>query len=296
MNPSIMALCDLVLPLSTSVEHEGIVMPHFGRNTHFLGAMNKAIEPEDSKSDVEIMLDLGHRLRPELWPWNTPAEFFTEQLHTAYSWGFQDLQEEVVHQQEFEYHKYETGKLRADGKPGFDTPTGLVELKSSIYPLFGEQALPYFQEPEYSPYSQPAEVVEKYPLVLTSGGRHIAMFHSEHRQIPSLRKMNPWPLVTIHPDTAAKYGIENGDWVAIENPLGRCVQKANVRPTIDPRVVHAQHGWWFPEQEGEAPNLFGTYKSNINNLVPHESVGVTGYGAPYKNVICKIYKVNSLDD
>ena len=107
--------------------------------------------------------------------------------------------------------------------------------------------------------------------------------------------MNPWPLVTIHPDTASKYGISDGDWVEISNPLGTCVQKAKLSTTIDPRVVHAQHAWWFPEQDGEAPNLFGVYKSNINNLVPHECVGITGYGAPYKNVICNIRKVDSLE-
>ena len=298
MNAAIMGLCDLVLPLSCSVEHEGIVFPHFGRNSHFLGAMNKVVEPVDSKSDVEIMLELGRRLRPELWPWKTPEEFFTAQLHTRYDWGFRDLQEEIVHQQEFHYRKYELGLLREDGKPGFDTPTGLVELKGTLYPKFGEEALPYYTEPKYSPYSEriPDEIKKEYPLILTTGGRSIGMFHSEHRQVPSLRKTNPWPLVTIHPDTAAEHGIENGDWVAIENMTGRCVMKANVRPTIDPRVVHCQHGWWFPEQDGEAPNLYGIWKSNVNKLIPHKTLNVSGLGAPYKSVICKIYKVNSLDD
>lgn len=163
--------------------------------------------------------------------------------------------------------------------------------------MFGEKALPYFEEPYFSPYSDKInqEVKDEYPLVLTTGGRNIAMFHSEHRQVPSLRAINPWPLVTIHPDTALKYGIEEGDWVALENPIGRCVQKAHLSPTVDQRVVHAQHAWWFPEQDGESPNLFGTYKANVNNLIPHEVVGVTGYGAPYKNVICKISKVDDLD-
>ena len=173
--------------------------------------------------------------------------------HTT--WGFEDLQEMVVYQQPFEYRKYETGKLRADGNPGFDTPTGLIELKSSIYPVFGEKALPYFEEPHFSPYSDKIdqEVKDEYPLVLTTGGRNIAMFHSEHRQVPSLRAINPWPLVTIHPDTALKYGIEEGDWVALENPIGRCVQKAHLSPTVDQRVVHAQHAWWFPRARRRVP-------------------------------------------
>lgn len=295
MTPSIMALADVVLPLATFAEHDGIVMPHFGRNTHFLGAMNKAVD-SDTKSDLEILIDMGKRLRPELWPYESVSEFFTEQLHTTYDWGFEELKDEVVHQQHYEYRKYETGKLRGDGEPGFQTPTGLVELKSTIYPMFGEGALPYYEEPEYSLFTLPADVVEKNPLVFTTGGRNLTMFHSEHRQIPSLRAVNPWPRVTIHPDTAAEYGIEEGDWVCIESeiPQGKCVQKASLRKTLDPRVIHMEHGWWFPEQDGEAPHLYGAFVSNPNNLVPHESIGKTGYGAPYKNGICTIRKVDSL--
>lgn len=293
--PTIMGLADLVLPLSTFAEHNGVVTPHFGRNTHFVGAMNRAVDAGDTKSDLEILMDMGKRLRPELWPWDSPEEFFTEQLHTVYDWGFEELQNEVVHQQEFSYRKYETGGLRADGEPGFETPTGLVELKSTIYKMFGEDPLPYYAEPEYSPLSQPAEVVAEFPLCYTTGGRNITMFHSEHRQIPSLRAINPMATVQIHPDTASAHGIAEGNFVAIESPLGRCVQQAHLTPILDPRVIHLEHAWWFPEQDGEAPNLYGVFKANANNIMPHESVGMTGYGAPYKNGICKIYKVDSLE-
>ena len=130
---------------------------------------------------------------------------------------------------------------------------------------------------------------------MTTGGRNLAMFHSEHRQIPSLRAINPDPIVEIHPDTAAEYGICDGDWVAIENELGRAVERARITTVVHPRVVHAQHGWWFPEQEGEEPNLYGVWKSSINSLIPNFKTGRIGYGANYKSVICKIYKVDSLD-
>ena len=296
MTPSIMALADLVLPLCTSPEHEGIVMPHFGRNTNFVGAMKKVLDAGDTKSDLEILIDMGKRLRPELWDgYDNVADFFDKQLRTVYDWGYDDLKEEVVHMNEFSYRKYETGGLRNDGTPGFETPTGKIELRSTIYKMFGEDALPYFEEPDYSPYSQPEEVAKEFPIVYTTGGRNITMFHSEHRQIPSLRAINPWPLVTINPQTAEENGIHDGDWVAIESPLGRCVQKARVSKEVQPWLIHMEHAWWYPEQDGEAPNLFGVFKSNANDLMPHESVGKTGYGAPYKNGICKIYRVDSLE-
>ncbi len=55
-------------------------------------------------------------------------------------------------------------------------------------------------------------------------------------------------------------------------------------------MVRADHGWWYPELEPAEPTLYGVFDSNINNLVPQCDNGVTGYGAPYKNQLCKVYK------
>lgn len=296
MTPSIMGLADVVLPLSTFAEHDGIVTPNYGRNQHFVAAMNKAVEPIDTKSDLEILIDMGKRMRPEIWEGIEDVhDFFDQQLRTVYDFGWDDLKDEVVHMMPFEYRKYETGGLREDGKPGFDTVTGLIELKSVMFPYFDEQELPYFEEPDFGPSSVDAETAEKFPLVYTTGGRHLSMFHSEHRQIPSMRAMHPDPLVSISPATAEASGIEDGDWVRVDTMFGHCTQRALVTNEVPDKLIHLEHAWWFPEQDGEAPNLYGVWKANVNNLMPHESVGVTGYGAPYKNGICRITRVDGLD-
>ena len=294
MTPTAMGLCDLFLPVTTFAEHDGVVLPHFGRNTHMVMAMNKCVEVGDCHSDLEIDFMVGKRLNPKAWPWDNVADFFTEQIKPQLGITFEELQELGWVQQEFEYRKYEKGLLRPDGEPGFNTPTGLVELCSSLYEDWGEDPLPYFEENALTPFSRP-ELANEYPLIMTTGGRETTSFHSEHRQVPSLRALMPYPIVQINPETAALYGIEEGDWVCIENPLGKAIEKAHVTPIIDPRVIHAQHGWWFPEQDPEAPNLSGVWKSNINSLVPHRAIGRIGFGAPFKNVLCKIYKVDGLD-
>lgn len=297
MTPTIMGLCDLVLPLSTFAEHDGLVTPNYGRNQHFIGAMNKAVENPDTKSDLEILIDMGKRMRPEIWEGvDSVDDFFDKLLKDTYGFGLDDVRAVPVKQASYAYRKYETGDLRDDGEPGFQTITGKVELYSPVLESYDEQPLPYYEEPEYSPVSQPAEIVEKYPLVYTTGGRHISMFHSEHRQIPSLRALHPDALVTINPATAARYGIEDGDWVRVATMFGACVQKARLSEEVNEKMVHLEHAWWYPEQDGEAPNLYGVWKSNVNSLMPHESVGVTGYGAPYKNGICSICKADGLDD
>ena len=54
-----------------------------------------------------------------------------------------------------EYRRYEKGLLRKDGLPGFNTRTGRIELYSPMAEEIGENVLPYYDEPYYSPYTTP---------------------------------------------------------------------------------------------------------------------------------------------
>lgn len=84
-----------------------------------------------------------------------------------------------------------------------------------------------------------------------TGRRSYEFFHSEHRNLPTLRAMHPDPLVELHPQTARAIGVDEGDWVWIENMRGRCRQRVKLFESMDPSIVMAEHGWWFPEAEPE---------------------------------------------
>jgi anaerobic selenocysteine-containing dehydrogenase len=105
-----------------------------------------------------------------------------------------------------------------------------------------------------------------------------------------MREFHPDPICEINTEDAKAYGIQDGDWVYLENTHGRCKMKAKLNPGLLRKVISAEHGWWFPEKEAAAPSLFGVFESNINLLTTQCDVGPTGYGAPYKNQICKVYK------
>ena len=130
--------------------------------------------------------------------------------------------------------------------------------------------------------------MEEYPFILTTGARSYAFFHSEHRQIAYLRELNPDPITEINPVTAKKLGITDGQWVRLSSPFGECVQKAKVSEIVDEKTIHAQHAWWFPEEDGNEPNLYGNFRSNINNLLPNFKFGKLGFGAPNKCLVCKV--------
>ena len=132
-------------------------------------------------------------------------------------------------------------------------------------------------------------------FIMTTGSRQPVYFHSEHRQIPSLRQLTPEPYLEIHPEAAEKLGIKTGDEVTIENPWGSAHEIAKVTPVVRKDVVAAAHGWWYPEEDGEEPNLYGVWKSNVNSLIPHRVLGKMGFGAPYKQVPVKVYRTPSVE-
>jgi hypothetical protein len=111
-----------------------------------------------------------------------------------------------------------------------------------------------------------------------------------------MREFHPNPLVQINPITAEELGIKEGDWVWIESPHGHCKQKATLFVGIKPGVVHAEHGWWFPEQEAAEPSLFGTFDSNINNMTKNFETGLSGMGTGIKSFLVRVYKVEEGDE
>ena len=129
-------------------------------------------------------------------------------------------------------------------------------------------------------------------VILITGGRLRTFFHSTLRQLPRLRQRHPDPLVQVHPDTAREYRIDNGEWVGIETPLGRIKHRAEVTDRIHPKVVHIEHGWWFPEEPGEAPHLFGVWESNAEVILPNDPE-VCDYqgGPPMRAVTCRLVKL-----
>ncbi|MFC1971387.1 molybdopterin dinucleotide binding domain-containing protein [Chloroflexota bacterium] len=289
-NPTSMALADIFLPAASFTEKES-----FRSWWAPLCVTVKAVEVGECKSDWEINLEMAKRLAANPIPYNTVKDLINDRLKAGNT-DFDKMAENGSWEYPPEgpskpYYRYERGLLRQDGKPGFNTPTGKVELWSKRYEEWGLDPLPYYEEPSESPVTTP-ELYREYPLILTTGRRSPVLFHSEHRMIPWLRELDPDPVVEIHPRTAKELDISNGEWVYIENKRGRVKFKAMVTATAHPSVVSAAHGWWLPETDGREPNLFSTWQHNINNLTSMGHQAKSGFGGTnYRASLCRITKI-----
>jgi len=157
----------------------------------------------------------------------------------------------------------------------FQTPSGKVEIYSSFLEQHGHEPLPVYKEPMESPISRP-DLVGSFPLVFTSGARLVQFTHSQHRNIPRLRKEVPEALVEINPADAESRGIQPGDMVTVTSPRGSARLKAYVTDTILPGVVHVMYHW-----PGEA---------NANILTDDQTLDPISGFASFKSQLCQVTK------
>jgi anaerobic selenocysteine-containing dehydrogenase len=287
-------LADYVLPAASKLER-GIVSTTEDF-TPFFRVGERAIPPlGERKHDYHFFRGLAIRLGfGEYFPWETEEDFYNYRLEPL-GITFEEAAREKYIINSSEPWTYETINPKTGKPTGFATPSGKFELFSNVFKKLGYDPLPYYEEPPESPVSTP-DIAEEYPLILTTGGRFMPQFQSEHRQFGmGMREQHPDPLMDIHPDTARDLGISEGDWAYIETLRGIIKMKANITDIIHPKVVNCEHCWWFPEQPAREPWLHGLWQSNANVLTmdDYETCDPITGGWPMRALLCKVYKVIS---
>ena len=256
-------LADLALPAAHFLEAEVPMRAYqsMGPNhNNYILAPPRVIEPMgECWDDRKIVIELAKKMGVKI-PWNTVEDLNDWQLEKV-GVKYSDIRDKRGHQMTFplRFKKYE--------EAGFDTPSGKIELYSSILGDLGYDPLPYYAEPHESIYSAP-EMVKDYPLIMIDH-RDIAYTHSEFRQLPSIRGRLPEQKIEINPQTAAELGIGEGDEIYIERPKfeHRVRGKAKFVPELHPKVISCLCLWWFPEKPSPE---HGCFDANTNVFISIE--------------------------
>lgn len=258
-------MADIVLPASSWLERDNLISSFQVSPTYTI-AQQKCAELPEARSDVDIVCDLAKRLGVGEHFWEDSGGLYDFLLEPT-GLTFQEFKEKKRIFSPLVYREFE--------KRGFNTPSGKVELYSTVLEKNGCSPMPTYTVPVESAAGAPKRVVE-YPYVLTTGWRPSAFRHTENRENPILRELFPRPSVLIHPDTARRLSIAEGDSVVIETEVGSATLFAVLTLGIHPDVVQATPGW-----RGE---------SNINRVIPWNQFAEGIGSVPMRGVPCRILK------
>ena len=95
------------------------------------------------------------------------------------------------------------------------------------------------------PYREPAELTDAdYPMILTTG-RVVSQYLSgtQTRRIGKLVEQYPEPLLEIHPQTAARFGIKDRELVKVVTRRGAAEFPAQLVETIREDTVFIPYHW-----------------------------------------------------
>lgn len=223
-------LADVVLPSTVWIEDDGTTTNVEGRVIKINGIENT---PGEAKRDWVILRELAERLgRGQYFNYQSPKEIF-EELRIASKGGVADYSG-------ISYEKIE----KMDGVfwpcPSDDhegTPRLFEDLRFN-FPDGKARILAF----EHKGPNEDTD--EEYPFILTTGR---VVFHylsgNQTRRIDSLLQFAPEPYVEIHPDTAKKLGIENGQWCKISSRRGNITVPAKLTKIIRPDTFFVPYHW-----------------------------------------------------
>ena len=190
-------LAHYVLPACSHLEKWGLGYSYnVCHGLPYLMLRKKAIEPlGESWSEWRFYTELAKKLGlEEYFPWKSEEEFVAFELRPT-GLTFETLLHEKPEGAFFGEKKYDITERT------FSTPTRKIELYSEEMAHLGFDPLPTYLEPHRSPLSTP-ELLEKYPLILSTGNRNLYYTHGQFRGIKALKEKNPEPHAELGPKTA----------------------------------------------------------------------------------------------
>ncbi len=244
MTPTAM-LADYVLPGDVFTERNHVA-DSWSWTTRLTLSQKVVDAPAEASSTFQFWSDLAHRMGfGDEFPWQTLEDMLDYRLSRS-GRSFADFASAT-------YMELAPPEFRKYRKTGFATPSGKVELSSSILGELGFDPLPYYRElPERS---------TDYPYLIFTGVREDPFFQTGQRNIESLRRRTPVPQLFLHPDDAGKEGLLDGDWAKLSTPQGSVLAQVAIHDTMKAGHVRVPHGWWYPETRGHA-ELGGAFISS----------------------------------
>lgn len=226
-------MADIVLPAQSSFERQDVkIFPD-----NLVQCFPPAVQPlGEAKNDIVMLMELSRYLGVNDELFDCTYEQFMDYIIAPSGLTVRELQAAGGMLPSRVVRPYEEKKYLHSG---FPTPSGKVELSSSLLAKHGLEPLPVYHAPEelHPELADPA-----FPLLLCTGARRPQFLHSRTYRMAWIRNLEPINFLSIHPSTADALGISDGDPVWVRTQRGAVRATAEVTATVLPDVVHMVHG------------------------------------------------------
>lgn len=274
---------DIVLPVATSWEREGL---RTGFDASLEGMRRVQLRPPviapigSSRSDTHIALELSRRLGLSDVMFDCDPDKGHAHILAPSGVRLEELQatpEGVTLPGKVTLSRYET--------MGFPTPTKRLEIYSEQMLRAGFSPVPRLDAGDL-----PRGTDLSFPLKL-SCAKTVTYCHSQGRNIPSLRRLTPYPILEIASETAAARGIKMDDWLEITTKAGAFIARAKLDNKLALDVVFAQHGWTV-SNTGDSPNRKGDpLATNMNQAISTDKCDPISGSLPLRCSWCEVRKI-----
>jgi trimethylamine-N-oxide reductase (cytochrome c) len=307
-------LADIILPVNTKLEEDDIAGDIFSGQYNLLFPEKKCVEPlGESYSDYEIVCMLADRLglleqytRGKSIPDLIKYGYDTSRCADLISWEELNKKGYLVIPTADGWENEPAGFQRFYEDPKANpltTPTGLLEFEATGLKENFPNDLERPPVPKWIAQGISHEETvgtkrsKKYPLLVCSNHPRWSV-HSQHeditwlREIPTCKVTGPdgyqYHPVWLHPSTAAKRGIKDGDVVSIYNDRGTVLGGAYITERIMPDVIYIDHGAkWDPIDPGVLDR-----GGAINTIVPAHTTSKNAVGHAVSGFLAEVEKTD----
>jgi anaerobic selenocysteine-containing dehydrogenase len=280
---------DIVLPAATSWEREGL---RTGFDGSLAGLQRVQLRPAvvaplgESRSDTAIVLGLAARLGLEDVMFSCDVDRGHDAVLAPAGLTVAKLREspegvELATSVPLAAHALPAADAAARG---FPTPTRRIEIYSERLLEAGYTPVPVFAV-EDAPGG-----TASFPLRL-GAAKTVAFCHSQHRNIPSLRRLAPDPSLEIAPADAAARNIREGDWVRIWTATGAAVARAKLIPGLPAGSVFGQHGWWIAGAANSPYDTSHELAANLNQIIDTARADPVSGSIPLRCSWCEVERL-----
>jgi assimilatory nitrate reductase catalytic subunit len=217
------AVADVVFPVTQWAEESGTMTNLEGR----ILLRGKAITPPVGvRSDLDVLHGLAIRL-------GQPAERFPVDPETAFAELGRASAGGPADYAGISYDRLRAGEALHWPVPAADHPgTPRLFLDRFAHP----GGLARFQAVEHTGPAEPPD--PEFPLHATTG-RVLQHYQSgaQTRRVPALMDASPEAFVEVHPDTASRFDVRDGQWALVESRRGSVRARVRCVTTIRPDTV-----------------------------------------------------------